>query len=67
MLPELHCSNFEDRAVLYAAGELSVAERALVDAHVRDCAGCAAILSSEIELREALAVACAARRRARSL
>ena len=55
MLPELHCSNFEDRAVLYAAGELSVAERALVDAHVRQCAGCAAILSSELELREALA------------
>ncbi len=55
MLPELHCSNFEDRAVLYAAGELSVAERALVDAHVRECAGCAAILSSELELREALA------------
>jgi len=55
MLPELHCSNFEDRAVLYAAGELPVAERALVDAHVRECAGCAAILSGELELREALA------------
>jgi hypothetical protein len=55
MLPELKCSNFEDRAVVYAAGELSVAERALVDAHVRQCASCAAILSSELELREALA------------
>jgi hypothetical protein len=55
MLPELHCSNFEDRAVLYAAGELSVEERAVVDAHVRQCAGCAAILSSELELRDALA------------
>jgi len=55
MLPELNCSNFEDCAVLYAVGELSVAERALVDAHVRQCAGCAAILSSELELREALA------------
>jgi Putative zinc-finger len=55
MLPELNCSNFEDRAVLYAAGELSVAERALVDAHVWQCAGCAAILSSELELRDALA------------
>ena len=55
MLPELNCSNFEDRAVLYAAGELSVAERTVVDAHVRQCANCAAILSSELELRETLA------------
>ena len=55
MLPELDCSNFEDRAVLYAADELSVAERAQVDAHVQQCSRCAAILSSELELRELLA------------
>ena len=52
MLKQVQCGNFEDLAVLYAAGELSVAERAVVDAHVRECPGCAAILSRELELRE---------------
>ena len=48
MLAELNCSNFEDHAILYAAGELSEEHRAAVDAHVRQCASCAAILSREI-------------------
>ena len=55
MLPVLNCSNFEDHAILYAAGELSHAGRAAVDAHARHCANCAAILLSQLEFREALA------------
>ncbi len=45
MLAELKCSNFEDHAILYAAGEVSEERRAAVDAHARQCADCAAMLS----------------------
>jgi HEAT repeats/Putative zinc-finger len=55
MVEELHCSNFEDHAILYAAGELTEQDRAAVEAHVQKCANCAAVLSREIGLRQALA------------
>jgi hypothetical protein len=55
MPPELNCANFEDQAILFAAGELSVEERAAMEAHASRCADCAAILSRELELRKALA------------
>jgi len=55
MAEELHCANFEDRAILYAAGELNEEEQAAVDMHVRECAACAAVLSREVALRNALA------------
>src|SRR5438445_13191983 len=55
MVEELHCSNFEDRAILYAAGDLIEDERAAVEAHARRCATCAAVLSHEISLRRAIA------------
>jgi hypothetical protein len=55
MVEELHCSNFEDRAILFAAGELAENERAAVEVHAQRCANCAAVLSREISLRNALA------------
>ena len=54
MVEELQCSNFEDRAILYAAGELIEEHCAAVEAHAQQCANCAAVLSREISLREAL-------------
>jgi HEAT repeats/Putative zinc-finger len=55
MLEELNCSNFEDRAILYAAGELIGEDSAALEAHAQQCPDCAAILSREIGLRRALA------------
>jgi hypothetical protein len=55
MTEELNCSNFEDRAILYAAGELAEADRAAVEAHTQQCAECVALLGDEIGLRRALA------------
>jgi HEAT repeat protein/putative zinc finger protein len=52
---ELHCANFEDRAILYAAGELSEKERTAMEMHVRECVACAAVLVREVALRDALA------------
>jgi HEAT repeats/Putative zinc-finger len=56
MLAELNCSNYEDRAILYAAGELTREDSAAVEAHAQKCANCAAILSREIDLRQTLAL-----------
>ena len=56
MLAELNCSNYEDRAILYAAGELTREDSAAVEAHAHKCANCAAILSREIGLRQTLAL-----------
>jgi hypothetical protein len=56
MLAELNCSNYEDRAILYAAGELTHEDSAAVEAHAQKCANCAAILSREIGLRKTLAL-----------
>ena len=56
MVEELNCSNYEDRAILYAAGELTHEDSAAVEAHAQKCANCAAILSREIGLRKTLAL-----------
>jgi hypothetical protein len=56
MLAELNCSNYEDRAILYAAGELTREDSVAVEAHAQKCANCAAILSREIGLRKTLAL-----------
>src|SRR5579863_328278 len=56
MVEELNCSNYEDRAILYAAGELDQADSTAVEAHARKCANCAAIFSREIGLRKTLAL-----------
>lgn len=55
MVEELNCSKYEDRAILYAAGELTQEDSAAVEVHAHTCANCAAILSREISLRKALA------------
>ena len=55
MPDELNCANFEDRAILYAAGELAEQDRVAVDAHAVECAICGAVLSREMSLRRALA------------
>ena len=55
MVEELNCSNYEDRAILYAAGELNLEDSAAVEAHAQKCANCAAILSREIGFRKTLA------------
>jgi hypothetical protein len=55
MIEELNCSNFEDRAILYAAGELAEEDRAAAEAHALQCANCAAVLSREVSLRRVLA------------
>ena len=55
MAEELRCANFEDRAILYAAGELNEEERGAIEAHARQCGACAAVLSREVDLRKALA------------
>lgn len=56
MLAELNCSNYEDRAILYAAGELNPEDSVAVETHAQKCANCAAVLSREIGFRKALAV-----------
>jgi len=55
MQKQIACSEFEDLAVLYAIGELDDAGRASVEEHAGECAGCAAILRSELQLSGALA------------
>lgn len=55
MLEDLNCSNFEDRAILYAAGELIGEDSAALEAHAQQCPRCAATLSREISLRQVLA------------
>jgi hypothetical protein len=54
MAEELNCGNFEDRAILYAAGELIGPDSAAIEAHAQQCANCAAVLSREISLRKTL-------------
>lgn len=49
-----YCAEFDDLAILYAAGELSEEARAAVESHVRDCDSCAAKLQAEIDLRAAI-------------
>src|SRR5437868_3309243 len=51
----LRCSDFEELAVLYAAGELNNEERAAVESHADLCSDCAATLEIEMRLRDAIA------------
>jgi hypothetical protein len=55
-MPRLvQCAEFEELAMLYAAGELGDEERAAADAHARECAACAATLGNELAWRDAWA------------
>jgi hypothetical protein len=51
----VQCAEFEELAMLYAAGELGDEDRAAADAHAQECAACAATLSSELAWRDAWA------------
>ncbi len=55
MPKQISCAGFEELAVLYAAGELSDEDRAMVDAHANTCAECMVILRGEIALQESVA------------
>ena len=58
MTPALHrtadCEATERLLTLYACDELSAAERASAEAHVANCANCAATLAAELRLRQSL-------------
>ena len=58
-MPErFHCRNFENAAVLYAAGELAEDERLAVETHARECAACSALLDREVGLRAVIGARC---------
>ena len=53
-MPKLvRCAEFEELAMLYAAGELGDEDRAAVEAHAQGCAACAETLGSELAWRDA--------------
>src|SRR4051794_3861075 len=54
MLKRIQCENFEDLAVLYAAGEMEEPQRRSVEEHARACAECGSVLQREMELAELL-------------
>ena len=49
------CTDFEEMAVLYAVRELSADEQAVLQEHVKECAGCAAAFDAELRLHAELA------------
>jgi hypothetical protein len=49
------CRERDEQIVLYAARELDGCERARIEEHLQDCAGCAAALEAERELLKAFA------------
>lgn len=49
------CAQMEELSILYACGELSVEERAAVDAHAKACARCADLLVREQAIQQLLA------------
>lgn len=51
----VRCDDIESLAVLYACDELDDAERAAVDAHAAQCPACAAVVSREARLQQAIA------------
>jgi hypothetical protein len=51
----VRCEDVESLAVLYACDELDAGERAGLDAHVAECASCAAVLLRETRLQQAVA------------
>src|SRR5262249_61394763 len=48
------CAEIERLLVFYASDELDSTERALVEAHTRQCAACKTSLARELRLREAV-------------
>ncbi len=51
----VRCEDIETLAVLYACDELDATERAAVDAHAAQCPACAAVISREARLQQAIA------------
>jgi anti-sigma factor RsiW len=51
------CTEMNERLLLYVSDELDAPTRATVEAHVRDCAACAAALESERQLFDWIAAA----------
>jgi hypothetical protein len=51
----IRCEEFESLAVLYACDELDAGARAELDAHLAQCSACAAVVSREGHLRQAIA------------
>jgi anti-sigma factor RsiW len=50
----LRCEDFESLAVLYACDELNAIERSALETHVAQCPACAAVLSRERNLHQAI-------------
>jgi HEAT repeats/Putative zinc-finger len=50
----IRCEDMEQLAVLYAYEELSLAERAALETHTAGCHACAAVLSRELLLHQAI-------------
>jgi len=50
----IRCEELESLALLYACDELGADERAELEAHVATCSACAAVLTREIRLHEAV-------------
>jgi len=58
MAERVQCADFEERAILYCAGELSEEACASVEGHARECVACAAILAEEMEFSQLIAERC---------
>jgi hypothetical protein len=54
-VPPVRCEDIESLAVLYACDELDAGARAELDAHAAACPACAAVLSRERRLQQAVA------------
>ncbi len=54
-VPPVRCEDIESLAVLYACDELDAGARAELDAHAAACPACAAVLSREGRLQQAVA------------
>lgn len=48
MQGKIHCAEFEELALLYVIGELSAEDRAAVEAHASECAGCGEELAAAL-------------------
>ena len=54
-LTMIRCEDIESLAVLYSCDELDVAARAALEAHTAQCSACAAVVSREGRLQQAVA------------
>ena len=54
-LSKTRCDDIESLAVLYACDELDAAARAALEAHTAQCSACAAVVSREARLHQAIA------------